>query len=364
MHQRAKLGGFFYPMLAAAILATGGGLRLGWAWAMPAVFLGLALLRLAAPPEPLDAAGSRRHLLRLWTLVLATGLAWGAFAAWGMRALPEPAPMVALLSSGAFGMALAHTMCMRRAPGALSIALVTLPALAVLALQAKPALVVVWVVYMLYMFMVMSRSHREYRARIELEEELRHQRNLFERQSRMDGLTGLANRREFIEVLERRLRDAPAGGGVGLLILDVDHFKAINDGFGHAGGDACLAALAQRLREHYAAPGELCARLGGEEFAVVFDPDAGDPAWRAETLRASLAEAPLAFEGGRHAVTASIGGACLDPDAPATADALYRQADAALYRAKVGGRNRVCWAGDGDRLATPAHDDVVRAGLH
>lgn len=345
MHQRAKLGGFFYPLLSGAVLlAPGIPGRAGAVLLMPAVFLALALLRLVPPALPAGPVQARRHLLRLWGIVIATAAAWGAFTAWGMRTLPEPAPLLCLLASGAFGMALAHTMCMRRLPSALCIALVTVPGLVVLVAGAQTGVAVVWAVYMLYMLMVMSRSHREYRARIELEEELRHQRNLFERQSRIDGLTGLANRREFIEVLERRLRLADAGMRTGLLILDVDHFKAINDSLGHAAGDACLAALAQRLQAHFAGPGELCARLGGEEFAVVFDPAAGDPVARAEAFRAGLEDAPLVFEDACRAVAVSLGGVVFDPRLPAGADVLYRQADAALYRAKVGGRNRVCWA--------------------
>lgn len=364
MHGRAKLGGFFYPLLAAAVLAAGVGSRLTPEWLLPAVFLALAVLRLVPPASPAGPDQARRHVVRLWCIVTATAALWGGLSAWGMQALPEPAPMLCLLSSGAFGMALAHSMCMRRAPAAACIALVTLPSLYLLVDKAQIGLASVWAVYMLYMFLVMARSHREYRERLELEEELRHQRNLFERQSRIDGLTGLANRREFIEVLERRLSQADAGPRTGLLILDVDHFKSVNDTYGHAAGDACLAALAARLGEHFARPGELCARLGGEEFAVVFDATAGDGARRAEAFLASLALTPLTPGDAEHAVTASLGGAVFDPDAHAGADALYRQADAALYRAKVGGRNRLCWwdgpcAGDVLMSPQPAH-----AALH
>lgn len=342
MHGRAKLGGFFYPLLSSAVLAAGVGIRATPVWLLPGVFLALALLRLVPPASPADPATARRHLARLWSIVTATAAIWGAFSAWCMRMLPEPSPVLCLLSSGAFGMALAHSMCMRRAQSALCILLVTAPIMAVVLADAQSGLATVWGVYMLYMFLVMSRSHREYRERLEMEEELRHQRNLFERQSRVDGLTGLANRREFIEVLERRLRQAGSGVRTGLLILDVDHFKSVNDTYGHAAGDACLAALAARLGEHFARPGELCARLGGEEFAVVFDPTPGDGAQRAERFRASLVDMPLSPEDAGHAVTASLGGAVFDPGMHAGADALYRQADAALYRAKIGGRDRIC----------------------
>jgi diguanylate cyclase (GGDEF)-like protein len=371
MHGRAKLGGFFYPLLASAVLAAGVGARLAPVWLMPGVFLALALLRLVPPASLADPgvgrgtdrnpASARRHVRRLWIIVIATAAIWGAFSAWGMRMLPEPAPVLCLLSSGAFGMALAHSMCMRRLPSALCIALVTAPTLAVVVADAKTGIAAVWAVYMLYMFLVMSRSHREYRERIELEEELRHQRNLFERQSRIDGLTGLANRREFIDVLERRLLQSGSGVRTGLLILDVDHFKSVNDTYGHAAGDVCLAALAERLGEHFARPGELCARLGGEEFAVVFDPAAGDGVQRAEGFRASLADVPLLSEDGQRAVTASLGGAVFDPRLHAGADALYRQADAALYRAKMGGRDRICWASDASGSHATSERDAACA---
>ena len=346
MQQRARLGGFFYPVLALVVLLTAGldGLS-PLALAMPAVFLVLAALRLAPISDAPGETVALRHLWRLWAIVLATSATWGGFSAWGSMSLPAPVPFICLLCSGAFGMALAHTMCMRRLPAALCIAFVTVPNLVLLLRAPGIGLAVVWSVYMLYMFMVMSRSHREYRERIELEEELRHQRDLFERQSRIDELTGLANRREFAEVLERRV--GQAAHGAGLLILDVDHFKRINDTLGHAAGDACLAALASRLRQYFAAPGDLCARLGGEEFGVVFEGCPGDASMRAERFRHELERLPLAFEGASRTVTVSIGGGVFDPSRHADADALYREVDQALYRAKVDGRNRTQWTGAG-----------------
>lgn len=346
MHQRARLGGFFYPVLAVAVLMTAGvrGLSAA-ALAMPAVFLVLAAMRLVPLPATPTEAQARRHLRRLWAIVLATSATWGAFSAWASVSLPQPAPTICLLSSGAFGMALAHTMCMRRLPAALCIAFVTLPNLVLLLKAPGIGLAIVWSVYMLYMFMVMSRSHREYRQRIELEEELRHQRDLFERQSRIDELTGLANRREFTAVLERSVEQSTHG--TGLLILDVDHFKRINDTLGHAAGDACLIALAGRLRQHFAAPGDLCARLGGEEFGVIFEGPTGETTARAERFRHELERLPLAFEGTSRTVTVSIGGGVFDRFRHVDADALYREVDEALYRAKVAGRNRTQWTGEG-----------------
>lgn len=340
--QRARLGGFFYPVAAALAFIVAG--QPGRSWQAVLVVLGfaaLAVLRTAGRDSGSeDIAQANRKLARLWATVLATTIAWGAFSAWSYRVLPEPAPLVSLLFSGAFGLALAHTFCMRTLPGALAILCVMAPSLVILWRNVAPGVGITWAVYMLYMLMVLRRSHREYRERLELEEDLRQQRDLFERQSLLDGLTGLANRREFSSVLDGMVARARAGVPAALLILDVDHFKKINDTLGHMAGDACLVALAQRLRAHFDADGDLCVRLGGEEFGVLLAGDGAQAHARAEQLRTGLDTRPLAFDGATRTVTVSIGCGAFDPQRHADGAALYRDVDAALYRAKVQGRNR------------------------
>ncbi len=164
------------------------------------------------------------------------------------------------------------------------------------------------------------------------------------RLSQTDGLTGLANRRRFDEVLDaewRRLRRE--GRPLSLLLGDVDHFKKYNDALGHQAGDRCLAAVAQAIRAAARRPADLAARYGGEEFVVVLP---GTPAEgarqvgervRAEVERLGLPHPASAVAG--H-VTLSIGAATLIPGEGPPGD-LTRLADEALYRAKALGRNRV-----------------------
>jgi diguanylate cyclase (GGDEF)-like protein len=158
--------------------------------------------------------------------------------------------------------------------------------------------------------------------------------------SRTDDLTGVANRRSFDDWLEEALA---SGGAVGLLMIDVDHFKAYNDGYGHVAGDACLQQVSALLAYLLAGTNARLARYGGEEFAVIL-PGADVPtaAAIAERLRAAI-EA-RAFEH-RYAeageVTISIGVAAVRGGKPADAEGLVTDADSALYAAKHGGRNRV-----------------------
>lgn len=339
--QRARLGGWFYGVAAAlafGVTGFGPGDRLA-ALLVIGGLLVLAVVRVLIPlPAEPDAAQAQRYLHRVWAVILATTLVWGGFSAWSQAALPAPAPLITLLFSGAFGMAIAHTLCMRRLPSALAILMVMAPTLVVLARDVAFGVGATWVVYTVYMLLVMRRSHREYHTRLALEEDLRHQRDLFERRSRIDGLTALPNRREFSEALDRAV--AADGGAGSLLILDIDHFKRINDSFGHLAGDACLIEFARRLRDAFDGPDELCARLGGEEFGVLLPVGPDSAHARAERFRQALADGPLAFDGVRDAVTCSIGCSGYDARRHGDAGALYRAADAALYRAKLGGRNR------------------------
>ncbi|MDH5822968.1 GGDEF domain-containing protein [Luteimonas sp. RD2P54] len=341
--QRARLGGGFYGIAAAlAFGVTGFAPPYRWSGLLVVgtlVLLAVARVLLPVPAAPGEAE-ARRYLRRIWGVILATAVAWGSFSAWSQTTLPAPAPLITLLFSGAFGMAIAHTLCMRRLPAAIAIAAVMAPTLVVLWGEVAFGVGATWLVYMAYMLLVMGRSHREYWERLELEEELRQQRDVFATQSRVDGLTGLPNRREFSESLERAMEAAGGGQSLSLLILDIDHFKRINDSFGHLAGDACLLRFAGRLREAFPGEGELCARLGGEEFGVVLPVDRATARARAEGFREALERVPLEFDGVQRTVTASIGCCGFDVRRHADADALYREADAALYRAKVGGRNR------------------------
>jgi diguanylate cyclase (GGDEF)-like protein len=157
-----------------------------------------------------------------------------------------------------------------------------------------------------------------------------------------DGLTGLMNRRAFETRLRyEQLRAQRQPPGFALIMIDLDHFKRINDEQGHAAGDEALAQTAARLRGQLREIDAL-ARLGGEEFAVLLPatPLAG-ALQVAERLRATLAEEPMRLQGQPRAVTASFGVAHSERGEP---DSLLQRADAALYRVKGSGRNAVAAA--------------------
>ncbi|HEY3184092.1 MAG TPA: GGDEF domain-containing protein [Gaiellaceae bacterium] len=155
-----------------------------------------------------------------------------------------------------------------------------------------------------------------------------------EARARRDPLTGAYNRRWFEEAIDEEVR---AGTNVGLVLLDLDHFKRVNDRYGHAAGDAVLVETVRRLSARVRT-GDGVVRWGGEELAVLLVGvgDGTDLAARAEELRSAIGDDAFVVDGRAIAVTASAGAATLEADA----DSLVRAADAALYDAKRAGRNR------------------------
>jgi diguanylate cyclase (GGDEF)-like protein len=173
--------------------------------------------------------------------------------------------------------------------------------------------------------------------------------------SRTDELTGVANRRSFDRWLEQALVEESA---VGLLMIDVDHFKAYNDGLGHVAGDACLQQVAALMAYLLAGSPARLARYGGEEFAVIL-PGADSPAAAAIGERLRAAVEARGFEHGQGdcaTVTISVGVAACRGGNGVLPEALVAQADAALYAAKHAGRNRV-------RLASVERNRAQKLGL-
>ncbi len=168
----------------------------------------------------------------------------------------------------------------------------------------------------------------------------------YKRNAMVDALTGLYNRRWLEDALPRFAnRFARGEQSLALLMVDVDHFKRVNDELGHPAGDATLVAVAHTLKSA-CRPTDLVARYGGEEFAVIL-PDTGPRAALgvAERLRSAVSLAPVRDAEGKllPSVTVSIGAAILDRSEPSPAQ-LVARADAALYASKQGGRNRVTMA--------------------
>ena len=174
---------------------------------------------------------------------------------------------------------------------------------------------------------------------------LREQTLVLRSQTFADGLTGIANRRHFDVAIEREHRRARRHGTpLSLLMIDIDHFKAYNDHYGHQKGDQCLIQVAAALSGMLKRSAELMARYGGEEFAMILpDTDTAQATQMAETIRARAEALAIAHAhgGASGMVTVSIGVATRSVASAVNIDTLIGAADRALYRAKKNGRNRV-----------------------
>lgn len=181
------------------------------------------------------------------------------------------------------------------------------------------------------------------RARIRAHLRLAMQRRELARLSSQDGLTGIANRRHFDEALERACRHAArTGEPIGLAMIDVDHFKQYNDGYGHGAGDDALCQVAHALRGFARRPYDMAARYGGEEFVLLLR-EAGDFTETLERLRHEIMalHIPHALSETAAMLTISGGGVVARLTGAVPPATLLRRADALLYRSKREGRNRI-----------------------
>lgn len=157
-----------------------------------------------------------------------------------------------------------------------------------------------------------------------------------------DGLTKIYNKGYLLQVLEAEYKRIKAiGGDLGLIFFDLDHFKKLNDGFGHDAGDFVLKEFSHLIKTQHVRPKDIFARYGGEEFVILqLNTNLETSMQVAERIRAAVEKHEFIYEGKRLPVTSSIGVATLGPTITSATD-LMKAADKALYASKTGGRNRV-----------------------
>ena len=184
---------------------------------------------------------------------------------------------------------------------------------------------------------------------LELEDKLVRAREAMRYKAMHDTLTGTWNRGAILETLDREVsRSQREGLSLGVLIADLDHFKAVNDTYGHLAGDAVLREVTKRMQMDVR-PYDAVGRYGGEEFLILLPGCSGpETLEKAERLRKAVIERPVETEAGSLNVTVSIGAVATADWREDTSNQILQMADAALYRAKGEGRNRTLMAGASD----------------
>ncbi len=331
-HLRGQAGLLFVGFILSLPMVIAARVEAAPAWVgigLPVLIFAFSLGGLwAIRNQPRDPQAALALIKRAWATcfaVAATGSLW-CLQSWFYASNDTRVYYVAIMSIGA--LTLGYMLTATRIIGVTAL-LVTLFPISIALLATGEllaiALAVGLLIAMVFQALLIGRHQR---LLIELVVERNHSSEL----ARIDPLTGVANRRAFLEIA----RDMTASGDeVRLMSIDIDHFKQVNDRYGHDTGDEALMIVATLLSD-LAAGGIKLARMGGEEFALI---------GRAKEMPAELSDSIL--ENIRTAemphgepLTASIGMACAALDRPGHWEELYSKADRALYAAKAAGRDR------------------------
>jgi diguanylate cyclase len=348
-YERSSMGGFLYLFAWFPLLQYTGLISrypLATLITTAALVLVAIVRKLVRPPEA-GLVELRRWVNRYFLIALSSMVIWAGIQIQVLND-PEIAPLLkcaSLFGTIALASVLAHLYSsMMRLVVVGSIVLIV-PAMTVLwsdpQMQGPAAALSL---YAGYLVSAIFRSRTDYLRRLDLDEALRDQRDRYEQLSRTDSLTSLYNRRTFTETLNARVREAhlPGGVTVALALLDIDHFKSINDRHGHVIGDEVLKHLARRLESSFADDDVMVARTGGEEFGLILsDSDEISATIRVESFRESLEATPIVCAGLSLPVRVSIGVGSFHAERHRDDDGLYGAVDVALYAAKQQGRNRV-----------------------
>lgn len=222
--------------------------------------------------------------------------------------------------------------------------IIFLPLVTTLVIEKNYTQAIVFGCYFLFVLIMARLFSREYIRGYKVEMQLESEGLALERRSQIDPLTQIYNRGYFNTSYNFQwnlsLRNKKEQS---LLILDIDHFKLVNDTHGHLVGDQCLIDVANIIRRVAKRKTDLVARFGGEEFVVLLINTSLDEAEKvAESIRQQIEDNDFIYDDSKLDITISIGIACLIPNASVSPDELVAQADKALYEAKKSGRNRVC----------------------
>ena len=190
----------------------------------------------------------------------------------------------------------------------------------------------------------MRRLVEMQRALVDVSRQLNVANKELQRLSITDGLTGIANRRMFDEMLSREWRRcARMQKPLSLIMVDIDYFKQYNDNYGHQMGDACLKQVAEQVSRSASRPGDLATRYGGEEFALILgETDSNGAKWVANHIRQHVADLKLEHPASpSHFLSVSCGVSTVVPGDKLSLETLLKTADHALYMAKTQGRDQV-----------------------
>ncbi len=369
LYERTKVGPVYYAM--ATLLTAWVGdyfspLR-AISWSPVLAFTAIWYLRHAhrLPPEPCSEQQARIWWRHHWWLIQAACAVW-CFVLYSVGAIEQslsPPMFIASLATIALGTSACEIATADKHNPALAVLYLQAPALLLFAVRfpALRSLSITMGIYCIYLLGTqLKRRVAEFDSEMALEHELLTHRAELDRMTRLDALTGLANRREYQSVLAWAWNNARRSqSSLALLVVDLDHFKTVNDRHGHTGGDACLKHVASTLQAQFRRSTDLVARIGGEEFVALLPNASAEEADElAQHCRAAIEESPTRYAAHMIALTASIGVGAVDWRIDTSAEAFFSRVDAACYEAKRSGRNRVVTAHT--TAETPKSDGVAR----